>query len=104
MEQFNVFWVRERTTLLSIIPNELIPTSEPTEEPETTPAEEDTTSNEQETTPTENESIYDGCGTTKVCFGYPSNCYRRRDCELIGAVTYETQNFLFELLSMGMRL
>jgi hypothetical protein len=45
-------------------------------------------------------SIYDGCGSSKVCFGIPNGCVNERSCGLFGAVIYENGNFDFELLSM----
>lgn len=45
------------------------------------------------------ENIYNGCNDTKVCFGYPQDCLSSQDCELFGAVRYDSGRFLFELLS-----
>lgn len=46
------------------------------------------------------QSIYSGCGSTKVCFGIPNGCEDDESCNLFGAVIYENGNFDFELLSM----
>lgn len=57
---------------------------------------------QDETTTTENpteDPIYDGCGTTKLCFGIPSNCVSTRNCDLLSTVFNNGGNFEFELLS-----
>lgn len=45
------------------------------------------------------DSIYEGCGRTKNCFGLPNNCVTRQDCQ--GMVTVEVigGRFYFELKS-----
>lgn len=45
--------------------------------------------------------IYDGCGTTKLCFGIPNDCYINRNCNLLATVYDNNGNFEFELLGMG---
>jgi hypothetical protein len=45
--------------------------------------------------------VYQGCGSTKTCFGIPSHCVPNRNCDMLSAVTYENPNFTFELLSTG---
>lgn len=45
------------------------------------------------------ESIYDGCGDSKTCFGFPRGCLGSYDCNIFTAVRYEGEKFLFELLS-----
>jgi hypothetical protein len=45
--------------------------------------------------------IYDGCDDFKICFGSPLGCLESRDCNLFGAVTYDNEEFEFELLSTG---
>lgn len=87
-----------------MIPSNLIPTTTPEE---TTP--EETTIPTDPSIPTEEPTtlnpdiggIYNGCGDTKVCFGVPDNCYSDRSCEMLGAVTYNSHNFTFELLAIG---
>lgn len=45
--------------------------------------------------------VYEGCGTRKLCFGFPLKCIKSRDCELFGAVIHdENDKFIFELLSV----
>ena len=53
------------------------------------------------TLPNVGEDIYDGCGQTKVCFGYPNRCYLDKECVYFGGVTYDGKDFIFELLSMS---
>lgn len=43
--------------------------------------------------------VYNGCGTDKTCFGYPRGCISTENCALFGAVIYENEKFLFEMLS-----
>mgnify|MGYP003536492711 FL=1 len=44
--------------------------------------------------------IYDGCDDTKVCIGVPAGCVDSKNCNLFGAVIFENNTFIFELLSM----
>lgn len=48
--------------------------------------------------------IYEGCGTTKICVGFPSGCIFGGSCSLFGAVIYESDRFYFELFSSGEKL
>lgn len=45
--------------------------------------------------------IYDGCGTAKLCFGIPNQCYNQRNCNLLTTVYDNNGIFEFELLGMG---
>ncbi|XP_059610036.1 putative ferric-chelate reductase 1 homolog isoform X2 [Phlebotomus argentipes] len=45
------------------------------------------------------DTIYDGCGTTKSCFGFPDNCLSARQCQVITTVTARGERFYFELKS-----
>lgn len=46
-------------------------------------------------------NIYDGCDKIKTCFGIPSLCVNSQNCETIGAVTYDSGVFIFEIRSPG---
>lgn len=41
--------------------------------------------------------IYDGCGETKTCFGFPDNCVSTKSCRAITAVTVRGERYEFEL-------
>lgn len=41
--------------------------------------------------------IYDGCGETKTCFGFPDNCVNSKSCRAITAVTVRGERYEFEL-------
>lgn len=45
--------------------------------------------------------IYDGCGTDKLCFGIPNQCYLNRNCDMLATVYDNNGNFEFELLGKG---
>ncbi|GAB0093620.1 Putative ferric-chelate reductase 1 homolog [Sergentomyia squamirostris] len=45
------------------------------------------------------DAIYDGCGTTKSCFGFPDGCLAQRQCQAITTVTARGERFYFELKS-----
>jgi hypothetical protein len=54
--------------------------------------------------PEDTDFIYEGCNDFKICFGKPLGCLETRDCDLFGAVTYENNEFEFELLSSGKKI
>lgn len=41
--------------------------------------------------------FYDGCGTTKICFGAPSGCERERNCKAVVAVIVRGERYIFEM-------
>jgi hypothetical protein len=45
--------------------------------------------------------IYNGCGTTKLCFGIPNDCALTRNCNMLATVYDNNGNFEFELLGAG---
>uniref|UniRef100_A0A1L8E3J5 Putative reeler domain protein n=1 Tax=Nyssomyia neivai TaxID=330878 RepID=A0A1L8E3J5_9DIPT len=45
------------------------------------------------------DTIYDGCGATKSCFGIPDNCVKQRQCQAITTVTARGERFYFEVKS-----
>lgn len=71
------FWPPKRSALLAVVP-------------------------EQTTTdlPGDVDEIYEGCGDIKLCYGIPEGCITERNCDIFGAVTHESGNFEFELLSI----
>lgn len=75
-------------------------TTTTTLEPETT-----TTTLEPETTttttPAPDDTIYDGCSTTKLCFGIPNLCPSTRNCRMLATVFYNDGEFEFELLGQS---
>lgn len=77
VEAGNRFWPPKRSALLAVVP-----------EPTTTDL------------PADVEGIYEGCGDIKLCYGIPEGCIQTRDCDLFGAVTHDSGNFEFELLSI----
>lgn len=44
-------------------------------------------------------SPYEGCGSTKTCFGYPNNCITSQNCEMFAGVFVENERFVFELFA-----
>lgn len=42
-------------------------------------------------------SPYEGCGTTKKCFGHPANCVSTQNCEIFVGVFVRNEVFVFEL-------
>lgn len=83
-----IFWTEVNSNVVIIIPNENLPEEINTAPPIVQP-----------TTPPEQISAYDGCETEKVCFGSPGGCLGSRNCDLFGAVTFDNDKFVFELLS-----
>jgi hypothetical protein len=55
------------------------------------------------TPPPEIFDIYDGCEDRKTCFGIGTNCIQKRNCLALAAVTNENDQFVFELLSLGLQ-
>ncbi|XP_066596547.1 putative ferric-chelate reductase 1 homolog isoform X2 [Prorops nasuta] len=47
------------------------------------------------------EPIYDGCGTTKTCFGVPEECWQTKNCNALVTVLVRGERFLFEMLGRG---
>lgn len=45
------------------------------------------------------DSMYEGCGTTKTCFGFPSGCVDNGNCNAMTAVTVEGEKYSFEMKS-----
>lgn len=109
VQQFNTFWVE-----LQSVPVIVQAPDEATEIPEETTIIDETTppvDPPDQTPPTpspttlppiiDEEIIHTGCGSDKVCFGYPIGCLDTKDCLLFGAVIYDEGRFIFELLSPG---
>lgn len=47
-------------------------------------------------------NFYEGCDTTKTCFGIgDGDCVRNRRCNTVGAVIYDGGRFYFEMRSLG---
>lgn len=72
-------------------------------EPETTTTtlEPETTTPDTTTKPAPDDPIYDGCGTTKLCFGIPNLCPSTRNCRMLATVFYNDGEFEFELLGQS---
>ncbi|XP_070509081.1 putative ferric-chelate reductase 1 homolog [Chironomus tepperi] len=51
-------------------------------------------SNEVEANP-----MYQGCGDTKLCIGYPSGCVKRKSCKAFAASYHKDGKYLFEMHS-----
>lgn len=45
------------------------------------------------------DSIYDGCGSTKGCFGFPDGCVSSQSCRAVAAATVEGEKYFFEMKS-----
>ncbi|XP_012272303.1 putative ferric-chelate reductase 1 homolog [Orussus abietinus] len=43
------------------------------------------------------DQFYNGCGTTKNCFGAPSGCVEERNCKAVVSVLVRGERYLFEL-------
>lgn len=41
--------------------------------------------------------IYEGCGTTKTCFGFPVNCVATQSCNAVTAVIVQGERYQFEM-------
>lgn len=46
-------------------------------------------------------SIYNGCGETKTCFGFPKHCLDSQSCTAITTVIVENNRYFFEVMSKG---
>lgn len=44
-------------------------------------------------------SLYEGCGVTKACFGSPSNCESKGNCQYMTTVLERGNKFVFELMT-----
>lgn len=47
--------------------------------------------------------IYEGCGETKGCFGFPGDCVRNKNCLAIAVIHVEGERYYFELQADGSR-
>lgn len=54
---------------------------------------------ETEPTPKKDDPFYDGCGSTKTCFGFPDGCLNDQSCRAISAVTVKGDKYQFEMQS-----
>ncbi|XP_055626075.1 putative ferric-chelate reductase 1 homolog isoform X2 [Toxorhynchites rutilus septentrionalis] len=43
--------------------------------------------------------IYEGCGSTKGCFGFPEGCVETRNCRAVAAVIVQGERYIFEMKS-----
>jgi hypothetical protein len=43
--------------------------------------------------------IYENCGETKYCLGYPKNCVKSKSCSTFGAIYVQNEKFFFEMYS-----
>lgn len=71
-----------------------ITTTTTTLQPETTTLKPEITT---PTTQAPDDPIYNGCGTTKLCFGIPNLCPSTRNCRMLATVFYNNGDFEFEL-------
>lgn len=54
--------------------------------------------------PPTDDSIYDGCGTEKLCFGMPRTCVSSRTCQLLSTIKRINDIYYqFEMLSLRMK-
>jgi len=85
-----VFWVNETSVDVQVVPID--------EAPITTSTESTTTTTQSGVI--EGIDIYEGCDETKTCFGIGSvgysSCVSQRNCEVIGAVIYDSSDDTFE--------
>lgn len=45
------------------------------------------------------DQIYDGCGVTKTCFGFPDGCVESKSCRTIATSIVRGERFEFEIKS-----
>lgn len=43
------------------------------------------------------DSFYDGCGSTKTCFGVPDGCVGRQNCNAATAVSVQGNKYIFSM-------
>lgn len=99
-----VFWDNGVSAPILINSNQEGPTDPtlPTITPTPTPPTVTTTTTVTPTPPSQDfPSPYLGCGTTKLCFGWPNNCISSQNCQMFGAVFVNNQNrvYTFELFA-----
>lgn len=47
----------------------------------------------------QSDTIYDDCGSTKSCFGFPDGCVATRSCNAVGTVFVRGDIYQFEMKS-----
>lgn len=90
MQQYTTFYEKQQSAKITV--KNTGQTEAPTSSTETP----STSSTEK---PPE-DAFFDGCGTTKSCFGQPDNCVDRKSCNFATTVSKSSQgDYYFELIS-----
>lgn len=45
--------------------------------------------------------LYDGCGVSKTCFGFPDKCVSSASCQMAVAVSVKGDRYEFEMKAQG---
>ncbi|XP_077295552.1 putative ferric-chelate reductase 1 homolog [Arctopsyche grandis] len=99
-QEYSTFWGGVESTLVEVVtPDTVIATTTPSE---TSPEPTATTKYTIETTTSAAikpiHPFYEGCGSTKLCFGSTSSCLNTLDCVAAVAVTVKGEAYTFELI------
>lgn len=43
------------------------------------------------------DSFYDGCGSTKTCFGVPDGCVEKQNCNAVTSVSVQGNKYIFSM-------
>lgn len=97
------FWVGIQSITVQVLPRGASPGNSfgisSTRRPITTGSPSAFVPKAQPPSPRQRDSMYEGCGTTKTCFGFPSNCVASQSCDALTAVTVEGEKYYFEMKS-----
>ncbi|XP_037045827.1 putative ferric-chelate reductase 1 homolog [Bradysia coprophila] len=88
-QDYDTFWVGIKSNSLEIIENEISTSS-------AIPSNHNKQFLSKRQAPT---SIYEGCGSTKTCVGYPLNCEQNQTCRAVTTARIVDKRFFFELQS-----
>ncbi|XP_047036752.1 putative ferric-chelate reductase 1 homolog [Helicoverpa zea] len=102
-QSYATFWLNVESALVEVVtpdtpinapattPRSAIPTPAPPVIMESKPKE----------APRALDTIYEGCGSTKLCFGVPQNCIPKGDCKAIVAVIVKGDKYDFQMQGSG---
>ncbi|XP_015126559.1 putative ferric-chelate reductase 1 homolog [Diachasma alloeum] len=104
-QDYSTYWVGIESPRITVLGRSIevmtSPTPPPTERPTTPPYYEAPVAPESNEALAQKRAIYTGCGTTKSCFGVPSNCVDSQDCKAVVTVSVQGERYIFELQGEG---
>lgn len=106
-QSYDTFWVGVPSAPVNVVKREIAPDGPTTPRPSYAPTTRPPYVPEYvapAAAPTPDDPFYDGCGTSKNCFGNKDGCVEDKSCDFVSAVKVRGSIYEFELKSKASKL